>query len=197
MSSQNVVFLPSEYTDALKAMLENLLVWKDENEHEQPFKVVDYAEFGRIEIKQRTAFVEVLKAKGTNTYRDGRIYEDLDVTIHAVFPNSVPYSSKHANDCSFGIRDQIVLDVGPKNGRVPRWRWGLHSESVEKPENVDRMPSMFANGDTGYEGWCVTFVQKVIYGSPMKEGEVRDSIYIAINENIDDGDSYEELNANG
>ncbi|MEZ8201684.1 MULTISPECIES: hypothetical protein [Vibrio] len=197
MNSQNVVWLPSEYLEAVKTTLASLVIWKDENGQEQLFNVVDYAEFGRIEIQQRTIFVEVSKAKGTYTYPDGRIYEDLDVAIHAVFPNSVPFSGKQANDCSFGIRDQVVLDLGPKINRMPRWYWGLHEESVEKPENVDRMPSIFANGDNGYEGWCVTFVQKVIYGSPMEEAETRDSIYIATNDNIDNGDNYEELNANG
>ncbi len=188
------MYQPSDYLEAIKTTLGNLIIWKDDQEQEHSFQVEDYAEFGRININRRTLFIELSKAKGTNTYPDGRVYEDMDVAIHAVFPNSVDYAAKQANNCSFDIRDLVVLDVGPKVDRSPRWSWGLDSDSTEKPQNVDRMPSIYATGNKGYEGWCVTFVQRVIYGEPDAEEESRESIYIATNDSVDNPDDYEELN---
>lgn len=194
MNSTNVVLQPSDYLDAIKTKLESLLAYKDEQGAVVPFFVEAYSEFGKTALSKPSAFIEITKAKGTLTRRDGRIYEVLDVAIHSVFPNSMPNSGVLANNSSFDIREIIILDLGAKdNQRLPHWRWQLHSDTVKRPENVDRMPSMFADGAEGYEAWCVSFTQEVTYG-PIKPAEAaRESIFIACNDDIDDADKYQEL----
>lgn len=192
MSSPNSVNKPSDYLDAMKKTIRDLL-----NADSDLFDVYDYGEFGRKEIKRPAVVLEYYEAPGTNRESDGRIYENLEVWIHCVFPSSVDYAERKAADLSFEIRSSIVSDQGStKDGqqRYPRWNWGLAIDSVRRPSNIVRQASMFKNGDKGYEAWAVTFIQRVIYEEVDDEEEVRDGISYSCNDNIDDPDSYQELN---
>ena len=190
MSLPNVVHQPSDYQDAIKSKLEALLAYKTEAGDIVPFSVVTYSEFGKSTIINPSIFIEVTKAKGTGTKADGRVYEVLDVALHSVFPNSIPFASKLADNSSFDIREIIILDTAPKKDRTAHWRWELAADSVTRPENVDRMPSIFMSGNEGYEGWCVSFVQEVTYGKAT-EDEVRESMFFAFNDNADDIKTYQ------
>lgn len=195
MNSKNVVLQPSDYEDAIQQKLESLLVFKSDEAGAEfvPFFIEAYAEFGKTAIEKPSVFIDVTKAKGSFTHADGRTYENLEVSLHIVFPNAFPFASKLANNASFDVRDLIVVDNGPKEGRVPNWCWGLANGVVERPVNIDRMPSMFLDGDDGYDSWCVSFVQKVVYGPLAKDEPVRTSIFFALNDDINDKDKYQEL----
>lgn len=191
MSSPNFVNRPSDYLDAMKTTIGGLL-----NGDSDCFDVYDYGEFGRKEIKRPTVVLEYYKAPGTNRESDGRVYEDLEVWIHCVFPSSVEHAERKAADLSFEIRSSVLLDqpsVINGESRYPRWNWGLDKESVRRPANIDRQASMFKNGDKGYEAWAVTFIQRVIYGAVDDSEETRDGISYSTNENIDNPDSYRPI----
>ncbi len=186
------VKIPSDYLNAMTETLEALL-----NVKSKTFDVYDYGEFGRQEISKPTIVLEYHKAPGNNREPDGRVYEELEVWIHCVIPASMPYADRTASDLSFDIRNKVLADIGstvPNAERYPRWNWGLDSDSVRRPTNIDRQPSLFKDGDKGYSAWAATFLQRVIYGDVDDDEESRDGISFAVNDSVDDPNSYQELN---
>jgi|GEM_PF-5496604 len=193
MSSANLVHKPSDYLDAMAATFDSLL-----NAENDKFDVYDYGDFGRIDINRPTILLEYYKAPGDNRMPDGRLYEDLEVWVHCVFPASVKQAERQAADLSFEMRSKVICDVpstnDPEKIRYPRWNWGLAPETVNRPSNIDRQPSLFKDGDKGYEAWAVTFIQRVIYGSANDEQEAREGISFSVNDDVDNPDSYKALN---
>lgn len=192
MSSANLVNKPSDYLDAMEATFASLL-----NAEKDKFDVYDYGDFGRIDITRPTILLEYYKAPGDNRMSDGRLYEDLEVWVHCVFPASVKQAERKAADLSFEMRSKVICDVpstnDPEEIRYPRWNWGLAPGTVHRPTNIDRQPSLFKDGDKGYEAWAVTFIQRVIYGSVDDTQETREGISFAVNDDVDNPDSYKEI----
>ncbi|EOV3439725.1 hypothetical protein ACOW85_000167 [Vibrio parahaemolyticus] len=191
MSLPSSVRKPSDYLVAVSATFHQLL-----NSEKDRFDIYDYGEFGRKDITRPTIVVEYYKAPGINREPDGRLYEDLEMWVHCVYPSSIPKAEQKAADLSFEIRSSVIADVPstrPEKVRVPRWNWGLASDSVRRPTNIDRQASMFKNGDKGYEAWAVTFIQRVIYGDVNDDEDTRDQIAISFNDHVDDPDSYRPI----
>ncbi|RMO79775.1 hypothetical protein ALQ33_200196 [Pseudomonas syringae pv. philadelphi] len=150
--------------------------------------VANYEEFDG-EVGDATVLIEIERTGPAIRGNDGRYAHLVTVTLHAVVSRFRKYAVLEAMNLSTCL--ERLADCN---------RWGFRGIQCQHPEDMHSGPSIFREGQGGYEAWGCTFKQKLAPG-PDKVPE--DPVMLQPGmpkvaetwrvDDIDDPEKYEKL----
>lgn len=179
---------PSQYNAALVERLRAKI--------DNSIAVESYDEFGRVEIKQPTIFIQWEDGHPGIRQNDGRYNHQFMITAHCVIPKAIPNAYLHALDLASEVERLLERRTLFK---APADKPGLPDVLLVHAEQVG-MPQIQVNGDTSFllgldavESRGVQWLQPLYLGPSLNgEPEIRGVISVAINaKNPDDLSEYQ------
>lgn len=151
--SSAVIEQPSDVFDAIAATLQERIAG---------ITIGNYDEFGGI-VGDAMVLIEFEQASPVPGSNDGRPGDRHRITLHGLV-------ARHRRRAPVE-----ALNLASAISRVARdaryCRWGFSSKAIRAPENVASSPSVFMEGERGYDGWGVSFEQIVYLGDPAPDPE--------------------------
>jgi len=157
---------PSEFYTGIVTTLEA--------KFEEKVEVLSYAEFGTNNVKGIQVYIEIPRFIPAKRHADGRRALNVEIEIHCIVSKSYENAALEVMDLAGDV--ESLLDVSSKGAG----RWGF-GQSVELPESVDAQEGLFKSGESGYEGWVVSFKQTIYLGDEAILEETRGGVRLAVN----------------
>lgn len=147
-------------------------------------RVKSYADFEAVELCEAQVLIEFESSDPAPRGNDGRYGHTYHLTIHGVIARSRKNAALEAVNMAAAI-ERVTEDN----------LWGLAPVQIDFPQRIQAAPSLFKQGDNGFEAWGVSFSQTIYLGQPLLEMDplIKQIWAVTTEDNIDESDNYEAI----